>query len=85
MYKNGSHTILYLTNESPAKCEILHDSILQYLNDQRCDEISVNHVNLVQNSFSKHYCISITKAPPNVEIGVVVKLNAPMINIVINL
>ena len=26
MYNSGGHTILYLTNESPAKCEILYDS-----------------------------------------------------------
>ena len=31
----------------------------------------------------KHYCISLTKAPLNVEIGVMVKINTPMINVVI--
>ena len=55
-------------------------------NDQRCDKISVNNVNLViqqQIASGKHYCISLTKAPVNVEIGMVVKLNTPKINIVI--
>ena len=80
MYNNGGHTILYLTNESPAKCEILYDSIVSYPNDQCCDKISVNNVNLVikqQIASGKHFCISLTKAPVNVEIGVLV------INIVI--
>ena len=44
---NGGHTILYLTNERSAKCEFFYDSIVQYPNDQRCDKISVNNVNLV--------------------------------------
>ena len=75
-----------MTNERSAKCEILYDSIVQYTNDQRCDKISVNNVNLViqqQIASGKHYCISTTKAPVNVEIGMMVKLNTPKINIVI--
>ena len=44
---NGGHTILYLTNERSAKCEILYDGKVQYTNDQRCDKISVNNINLV--------------------------------------
>ena len=39
MYYNEGRTILYLTNENPANCEILYDSIV---NEQRCDKISVN-------------------------------------------
>ena len=34
-------------------------------------------------SQAKHCCVSLTKAPLNAEIGVMVKLNTPMINIVI--
>ena len=54
-------------------------------NTQRCDKIYVNNVNLViqQIASGKHYCISLTKAPLNVEIGVMVELNTPKINIVI--
>ena len=80
MYNNGGHTILYLTNESPAKWEILYNSIVLYPNDQCCDKISVYNVNLVikqQIASGKH-----TIAPLNVEVGVMVKLNTPMINIV---
>ena len=61
-------------------------SIVQYPNDQRCDKISVNNVNFViqqQIASGKHYCISLTKASLNVEIGVMVELNALKINIVI--
>ena len=86
MYYNGGHTILYLTNESPAKCENLHDSIVQYPNDQCCDKISVNNVNLVikqQITSGKDYCISLTIAPLNVKIGMMVKCTTPMINVVI--
>ena len=57
-----------------------------YANDQRCDKISVNNVNLViqqQIASGKQYCISLTKAPVNVKIGMIVKLNTPKINIVI--
>ena len=132
MYCDGSHTILYLTNESSTKCKILYDGKVQYTNDQRCDKISckscnittnslrqaflyltnkssakcqnwydgkvlyandqrcdkisVNNVNLViqqQIASGKHYCISLTKAPVNVKIVIMVKLNTPKINIVI--
>ena len=86
MYNSGGHTILYLTNTSPAKCEILYDSIVKYRNDQHCDKISVNNLNLVikqQIASGKHFCISLTIAPRNVEIGMMEKLNTSMINIVI--
>ena len=36
-----------------------------------------------QIASGKHYCISLTKALLNVEIGIVVKLNTPKINIMI--
>ena len=48
--------------------------------------VSVNNVNLVikqQIASGKHYCISLTKAPLNVEIDMMVKCNTPMINVVI--
>ena len=54
--------------------------------DQRCDKISVNNVNLVikqQIASGKDYCISLTIAPLNVEIGIVIKCNMPMNNVVI--
>ena len=47
-------------------------------NDQRCDKIYVNNVNLViqqQIASGKDYCISLIKAPLNVEIGMMVKSN----------
>ena len=50
------------------------------------NKISVNNVNLVKQrniASGKQYSISLTKAPVNVEIGMVVKLNTPKINIVI--
>ena len=65
--------------------KFFYDSIAQYPNDQHCDKISVNNVILViqqQIASGKHYCISLTKAPLNVEIGVMVELNTPKINIV---
>ena len=52
--------------------------------DQCCDKISVNNVNLVikqQIASGKHFCTSLTIAPLNVEIGVMLKLNTSMINI----
>ena len=63
MYYDGSHTILYLNNESSTKCKILYDGKVQYTNDQRCDKISVNNVNIVleqQIASGNHYCISLT-------------------------
>ena len=57
--------------------------MIVYPNDQRCDKISVNNVNLVQIASGKDYCVSLTKAPLNAEIGMMVKCNIPMINIVI--
>ena len=63
MYYDGGHTILYLTNESPAKCEILYDSTY----------INTPIINVVINLCT----------PINVEIGMMVKLNTPKINIVI--
>ena len=47
---------------------------------------SVNNVNLViqqQIASGKDYCISLIKAPLNVEIGMMVKCNTLMINVVI--
>ena len=70
----------------------LHGKV-QYTNDQCCDKISVNNVNLViqpEIASGKHFCISLTraplnvkKAPLNVKIGITIKCNTPMINIVI--
>ena len=43
---------------------------------------SLNNVNhITQIALGKDYCISLTKAPLNVEIGMMV--NTPMINVVI--
>ena len=82
MYYDGSHTVLYLTNESSTKCDILYVGKVQYPNDQR-DKISVNNVIQQLIASGKHYCISLTKAPLNVKIGMMVKCITPMINIVI--
>ena len=57
--------------------------MMVYTNDQRCDKISVNNVNVViqqQIASGKHCCISTTKALVNVYIGMMVKLNTPKIN-----
>ena len=57
-----------------------------YTNDQSCDKISVNNVNLViqqQIASGKDYCISLIKAPLNMEIDMMIKCNTPMINVVI--
>ena len=72
---------MYLTNNSSPKCGNWCDVKAQYPNDQHCDKISVNHVNLVQNRQALLYLTNI--APLNVEIGVMVKVNTSMTNIVI--
>ena len=86
MYYDGNHTIIYLPNESSTKCDILYDGKVQYPNDQCCDKISVNNVNLVlqqQIDSGKHFCISLRNAPLTVKIDMMVKYNTPMIKVVI--
>ena len=69
---NFRQGLLYLTNKSSTKC----GNWQVKCNYQRCDEISVNNINLViqqQIASGKDYCISLTKAPLNVEIGIMVQ------------
>ena len=76
----------YLTNRSSTKCGNWCDGKMQYTNDQHCDKISVNNVNLViqqQIASGKHFRISLTNVPLNVKIGIMIKSNTPMINVVI--
>ena len=63
--------------------EIGCDGKASYPNDQHCDKIYVNNAKSSQIASGKHYCISLTKGPVYMEIGMLVKSNAQMINVVI--
>ena len=52
--------------------------MVEYPNDQRSDKIDAIQQEI---ALGKHFCISLTKAPVNVKIGVIVKLNPPMIKL----
>ena len=66
------HSFLHLTVFRSLiffNCRALNVEIGVNPNDQHC------HVNYVNLASGKHYCISLTKALLNMEIGVTVKLN----------